>query len=419
MRRAMFTTAIAASLLLIAACSGGDEGKSDETAEPTSTTATGTSTTGSEAPVVSTNEPRPTPTFPPVADPVPVTVVPAYETVVLDRPIEVLSYPLGGYEIALADQGGVIFGVREGEAFELLDLSGRVLTSGNEEGLLSVALDPQFSTNNHVWLYYSAAEPRRTVLSRFTANADGSIDAGSELVVLEQEQPASNHNGGSIRFGPDRMLYLGLGDGGNQGDPDGNGQNLGTLLGSIIRIDVSRASAAEPYTIPDDNPFVGQDGARGEIFAYGLRNPWRMSFDSAEGTLWVGDVGQGSFEEVDRIQAGDNLGWNAMEGNECYEGGCDPSQYVAPVAVYDHSGGRCSITGGVVARRAGATAVEGSYIYGDYCSGELWALRSDSDGSAEPVLIADDLGSISSIAQVGNQVYILVFGEPMYRLVDQ
>lgn len=417
MRRAMFTTAIAASLLL-AACSGGDDGDADETVEPT-TTETATATTGGEAPVTSTNEPRPTPTFPPVADPIPVTVARAYETIVFDRPIEVLSYPLGGYEIALADQGGVISGVREGEAFELLDLSERVLTNGNEEGLLSVALDPQFSTNSNVWVYYSAPEPRRTVLSRFTARADGTIDPASELIVLEQEQPASNHNGGAIRFGPDRMLYLGLGDGGNQGDPDGNGQNLGTILGTIIRIDVSRASAVEPYVIPDDNPFVGQSGARGEIFAYGLRNPWRMSFDAAQGDLWVGDVGQGNIEEVDRVQAGDNLGWNAMEGNECYEGDCDPSQYTAPVATYDHSGGRCSITGGVVARRAGATAVEGSYVYGDYCSGEVWALRSDTDGSAEPVLIADGLGSISSITQVGNQVYILVFGEPMYRLVDQ
>lgn len=418
MRRTMFMTAMTASLLLAACSGGGDDGDSDETTEPTTATEAATSASG-EPTAASTNEPRPTPTFAPVADPVPVTVVPAYETVVLDRPIEVLSYPLGGYEIALADQGGLIFGVREGEAFELLDLSERVLTGGNEEGLLSVALDPQFSTNSHVWLYYSAAEPRRTVLSRFTANADGAIDPGSELVVLEQEQPAGNHNGGSIRFGPDRMLYLGLGDGGNQGDPDGNGQNVGTLLGSIIRIDVSQASADEPYVIPDDNPFVGQEGARGEIFAYGLRNPWRMSFDSAEGDLWVGDVGQGSFEEVDRVQAGDNLGWNAMEGNECYEGDCDPSQYVAPVAVYDHSGGRCSVTGGVVARRAAATGVEGTYVYGDYCSGELWALRSDTDGSAGPVLIADQLGSISSITQVGNQVYILVFGEPMYRLVDQ
>jgi len=351
-------------------------------------------------------------------DPVPVTVVRSYETVILERPVEVLSYPLGGYEIAIADQSGIVYGVREGETTEILDLSEQVLTTGTEEGLLSVALDPQFSTNNNVWVYYSADDPKRTVLSRFTAVADGSIPVESELVVLTQEQPASNHNGGSIRFGADRMLYLGLGDGGNQGDPNGNGQNLGTLLGKIVRIDVSRASTAEPYRIPEDNPFVAEAGARGEIFAYGLRNPWRMSFDSATGDLWVGDVGQNAIEEISRVTAGDNLGWNAMEGNECYEGDCDPSQFVAPVTTYAHEGNRCSVTGGVVARRAAATGIEGTYVFGDFCSGELWALRSDVT-DAEPVLIADGLGSISSITQVGNQIYILVFGEPMYRLVDE
>ena len=346
------------------------------------------------------------------------TVVPSYETVILERPIEVLSYPLGGYEIAIADQGGIIHGVREGVTTPLLDLSERVLTDGNEEGLLSVALDPQFSTNNNVWVYYSADDPKRTVLSRFTATGDGTIDPESELVVLTQEQPASNHNGGAIRFGPDRMLYLGLGDGGSQGDPDGNGQDLSTLLGSIIRIDVSRASEAEPYRIPEDNPFVSEAGARGEIFAYGVRNPWRMSFDAATGDLWIGDVGQNEIEEVDRVAAGDNLGWNAMEGNECYEGDCDPSLYVAPMATYTHEGSRCSVTGGVVARRSAAVGVEGAYVYGDFCSGELWALRTDVEGAA-PVLIAEGLGSISSITQVGNQIYVLVFGEAMYRLVDE
>lgn len=409
-------SSIAASLLLAGCFGGGDEPEGDATPDTTaSETATGEATPTEAA----TNAPRPTPTFPPVTDPVPVTVTRAYETVVFERPIEVISYPLGGYEIAIADQSGFIYGIREGESFELLDLSEQILTEGNEEGLLSVALDPQFSTNRNVWIYYSADEPRRTVLSRFTASADGSIDPATELVVLEQEQPAANHNGGAVRFGPDRMLYLGLGDGGSQGDPDGNGQDLSTLLGSIIRIDVSRATADEPYRIPDDNPFVAESGARGEIFAYGLRNPWRMAFDSASGELWVGDVGQNEIEEIDRVSAGDNLGWNAMEGNECFEGTCDPSQYVAPVATYDHSGGRCSVTGGVVARRSAAIGIEGAYVYGDFCSGELWAIRSDSDGDLQPVLIADDLGSISSISQVGNQIYILVFGEPMYRLVDQ
>ena len=420
MRRGLLLTTIAAaSLLLLGACNGGDgEGDTEGTSEATATESA-TTGTATEPAATSTNAPRPTPTFPPVTDPLPVTVTPAYEGVVLERPVEVLSYPLGSYEIAIADQGGMVYGVREGQSFEILDLTDRVLTGGNEEGLLSVALDPQFSTNRNVWIYYSADEPKRTVLARFTANEDGTIDRSSELVVLEQEQPAANHNGGSIRFGSDRMLYLGLGDGGNQGDPDGNGQDLGTLLGTIIRIDVSQASADEPYRVPDDNPFVATDGARPEIYAFGLRNPWRMSFDPATDELWVGDVGQNQIEEVDRVEAGDNLGWSEMEGNECYEGDCDPSQFVAPVATYNHEGQRCSVTGGVVARRAAATAVEGAYIYGDYCSGELWALRSDSDGDLQPVLIADGLGNISSITQVGNQIYVLIFGQPMYRLVDE
>ena len=214
MRRGLLLTTIAAaSLLLLAACNGGDgEGDTEGTSEATATESA-TTGTATEPAATSTNAPRPTPTFPPVTDPLPVTVTPAYEGVVLERPVEVLSYPLGSYEIAIADQGGMVYGVREGQSFEILDLTDRVLTGGNEEGLLSVALDPQFSTNRNVWIYYSADEPKRTVLARFTANEDGTIDRSSELVVLEQEQPAANHNGGSIRFGSDRMLYLGLGDG--------------------------------------------------------------------------------------------------------------------------------------------------------------------------------------------------------------
>lgn len=425
MRPRLLMTALAATLLL-AGCFGGEE-DSDEDAASTpaagdAPVATATPTgepTPTEAPAGST--PRPTPTFPPVATPQPVAAVPAYETVSLERPTEVISYPVGGYEIAIAEQAGEILGVREGQTTVLLDLSDRVSAAGNEEGLLSIQLDPQFSTNRHLWAYYSAAGPRRTVLARFTAAEDGTIDRATELVVLEQEQPFPNHNGGAIRFGPDRMLYLGLGDGGSSGDPEDHGQDLGTLLGSIIRIDVSRATAAEPYAIPADNPFVGESGARGEIYAYGLRNPYRISFDSATGELWVADVGQNRFEEVNRVQAGDNLGWNVMEGFACFEpsSGCDQSGLTLPVLDYPLDNGRCSVIGGVVARRAAATGVEGNYLFADHCSGQLWSVPSDAQQGVEPVLVAEDLGRVSSISQVGNQVYILVFGEPMWRLVDR
>ncbi|MEX1021929.1 MAG: PQQ-dependent sugar dehydrogenase [Dehalococcoidia bacterium] len=409
---------------LIAACAGGDGGdEASPTAEgtPASTAPVVEVTATTTATPIDGATPRPSPTFPPVAAPQAVGLLPAYESLALDHPVEILSYPLGGFEVVIADQGGVIVGVREGETTELLSITGRVLAPGNEEGLLSVALDPQFTTNRHVWLYYSASDPRRTVLSRFTANEDGTIAPGTELLVLEQGQPFPNHNGGSVRFGPDRMLYLGLGDGGSGGDPEGNGQNLGTLLGKIIRIDVSAASDDEPYRVPSDNPFLGEDGARSEIWAYGLRNPWRMSFDAATGELWVGDVGQGSLEEVGVARAGDNLGWDIMEGDACFEASsCDQSGLTAPLAVYDHSAGRCSVTGGVVARRATATNIEGAYVYGDFCSGDLWALPSTAiDDGGEPVMIASGAGQISSIAQVGGQIYILTFGQPVQRLVDQ
>ena len=244
-------------------------------------------------------------------------------------------------------------------------------------------LDPQFAANGWLWLYYSvdrSAEPgpRRTRLSRFSVDAERgplAADAGSELVILEVEQPYSNHNGGAIRFGPDGMLYLGLGDGGSAGDPRGNGQNLGTLLGSIIRINVRDASTAAPYGIPPDNPFADTPGARGEIWAYGLRNPWRMAFDSA-GRLWVGDVGQQALEEVDVAERGRNYGWNRLEGTRCFRpsSGCDREGTTPPVAEYGRSLG-CSVTGGVVYEGPGAPSLAGSYLFADYCSGRVWALE--------------------------------------------
>lgn len=417
-RRAGRTLSLALTVLLagalLAACTGGDEAIPTLTEPPAMATASPTDATA-------TNTPRPTPTFPPAVDPRPVLVSPAYSTVELDRPVDLTSYPLGGYELAVVDQSGVVYGISEGAKTPLLDITDRVNDDGNEQGLLSIALDPQFSTNRRVWLYYSAPSPQRTVLSRFTAGIDGAIDPDSELVVLEVEQPYANHNGGAVRFGPDRMLYLGIGDGGAAGDPRENGQDLGTLLGSVIRIDVSAPSEAPPYAIPSDNPFVGQAGARGEIWAYGLRNPWRTSFDAKTGELWVGDVGQGDIEEIDILRAGQNYGWNITEGDECYQAAtCDRAGLVDPVAVYSHEGSRCSVTGGVVARRAAATSVEGAYIYGDFCSGDLWAISAErAEDGVEPVLIASGLGNIASIAQVGNQVYILTFGQSLQRLVDQ
>jgi glucose/arabinose dehydrogenase len=213
------------------------------------------------------------------------------------------------------------------------------------------------------------------------------------------------------------MLYLGLGDGGSGGDPMGNGQNLGTLLGAVLRLDVREASEAAPYRVPSDNPFVGVAGARPEIWAYGLRNPWRMAFDATSGELWVGDVGQSSVEEVDIVVGGGNYGWNRLEGNDCFRprSGCDRSGTVAPVASYGHGEG-CSISGGVVYRGAAVPELAGAYVYGDFCSGRVWALDAASRGPA--VRVADSGASIASFAQIGEQLWLLRFGGSVLRAVS-
>ena len=332
-----------------------------------------------------------------------------------DKPTELGEYP-GGYFVA--EQVGTILRVTSSGATDtILDIRDRVLSSGNEEGLLSVALDPRFDSNRWVWTYYSMTSPRRSVLVRYTAGANGVIDKASALVVLEQAQPFSNHNGGAIWFGPDGLLYLGYGDGGSGGDPQGNGQSLGTLLGKIIRIDVRNSSAGEAYRIPQDNPFVSRPGAKGEIWAYGLRNPWRMAFDRATGTLWVADVGQGEVEEISTVRRGDNLGWKIMEGDRCYGAStCNRTGLVLPVTQYTHTGGSCSVTGGPAYRGVAVPEVSSTYLYADYCSGELWSLPLDG---GEPVIVARGLNNVTSMAtDSAGLVYILRQGRAISTLTS-
>lgn len=298
-------------------------------------------------------------------------------------------FPNGDAAVALVAQEGRVWRWdvgRGGEPTLFADISDRV-HAGGEEGLLGLAFSPTYPSDHRLYLYYSAAGPRRSVLSRFTVIGE-TVDPASEEILLEVTQPFSNHNGGQLTFGPDDMLYLALGDGGSGGDPLGHGQNLATLLGSILRLDVS---APGPYRIPLDNPFVDVAGAQPEIFAYGLRNPWRFSFDSATGALWAGDVGQDAWEEVDRIVAGGNYGWNITEGFACFTTpDCDRTGLQLPRAVYGHDDqGGCSITGGFVYRGAALPELDGWYVYGDLCSGRLWALNTTAD--SEPVLLLDDL----------------------------
>ncbi len=337
-----------------------------------------------------------------------ITLANAFGGRVFNSPVELGAYPGGRFFIAEQD-GPVLLVTADGrDAGTLLNLSGRVTTQNNEEGLLSVQLAPGFPSPPHLYAYYAAAGPRRTVLSRFTVSGDG---AGSEQVLLEVSQPYGNHKGGAIRFGPDGMLYLGLGDGGSGGDPHGNGQNLGTHLGKILRLDVSGGGA---YAVPGDNPFVSTPGALPEIWAYGLRNPWRMAFDPATGALWAGDVGQGAVEEIDVIRRGANYGWNRFEGSRCNGGACDRSGLTFPVAEYGHDLG-CSVTGGVVYRGSAIPQLVGHYLYSDYCGGRVWALPTQ--GGA-PVLVADrgNRPVASFGTDAAGEVYLVVHNAPILRI---
>lgn len=348
-----------------------------------------------------------------------VALEPAFPQTFFERPVDLGPYP--GGRVFVAEQDGRVLLLTPGQAGSsvLLDLSGRVLRSGNEEGLLSVALDPGFASNGFVYAYYSAGGPRRSVLGRFTVPpGTDAASEGSELVVLEVAQPFRNHNGGAVRFGPDGMLYLGLGDGGSGGDPLGNGQDPSTLLGTVIRIDVRGAAAAEPYAVPADNPtFDPALNARPEVWAYGLRNPWRMAFDSATGALWLADVGQNAIEEIDVVTAGGNYGWNRLEGDACYSprSGCERPGMTGPVATYAHADG-CSVSGGTVYRGSATPSLVGWYVYGDFCSGTVWGLPSD--GSGGPVVLVETDTNISSFGVDGDgELYMLDFGV-IFRFVE-
>ena len=304
-----------------------------------------------------------------------------------------------------------------------LDIRERVSDVGNEEGLLGLAFDPEYRTNGFFYVYYSASSPRRSVLSRFSMSRDDPnlANPASELILLEVPQPFPNHNGGNLVFGPEGYLYVGLGDGGFRGDPRDNGQNRRTLLGSILRIDVSATRLGQPYTIPPDNPFVGLgDGVREEIWAYGLRNPWRFTFDRATGQLWAGDVGQNDYEEVDIIRPGLNYGWDIMEGLHCYPPSieaCDQQGLEPPIIEYSQAEGGCSITGGYVYRGSRLPSLYGAYIYGDFCSGRVWALRYNGTQVTEHAELVDSRLQISAFGEgQDGELYILSFDRKIYRL---
>lgn len=320
------------------------------------------------------------------------------------RPIVMTHAGDGSGRFFIASQLGQIYVLESSDSKEdpemFLDLSDRVSYSDkqNEEGLLGLAFHPEFKENGRLYVYYTTnTEPHVSIVSSFLVDrADPSkADPQSEVEIMRVPQPFWNHNGGTIAFGPDGFMYIALGDGGGARDPMGNGQNLGNVFGAILRIDVDRTEAGKRYAIPEDNPFVKTEGAKPEIYAYGLRNPWRIAFDRETGLLWCADVGQDLWEEIDIIEKGGNYGWSVREGAHPFgDNGeeANAEKFIEPIFEYHHELGK-SITGGNVYRGKQLPELIGVYLYGDYVSGRLWGLRYDAEAkkvtAVHPIDVAD------------------------------
>jgi glucose/arabinose dehydrogenase len=323
----------------------------------------------------------------------------------------------------ITEESGRIWTAIDGQKLSepFLDISARVRSEELEQGLLSIAFHPHFVDNGYFYVNYTG-RGGETVVSRFEvrANNPNLANPDSELIIMTLEQPYANHNGGQLQFGPDGFLYIGMGDGGSGGDPDNNGQNPLTLLGSMLRIDVDGQG---PYSIPEDNPFVADDSIPNEIWAIGLRNPWRFSFDRFTGDIYIADVGQNQWEEINHqlngVQGGVNYGWNVLEGNHCYNRQlCDSTGFVMPIAEYSHLEGACSITGGYVYRGSDFPTLKGNYFFADYCLGIVWSLYHQGGNSWLMTQVAQLRANISSFGEDNaGELYLLDHsGGVVYRL---
>ena len=347
----------------------------------------------------------------------------------LERPVFIADPGDQSGRLFVVEQGGTVRILRDGELDPepFLDMRDLIVTDNMEQGLLGLAFDPKFARSGRFYVMYTARD-RHTgngvgdnAIARFTVSASDPdrTDLSTMEPLIAVEDPYGNHNGGGVMFGPDGMLYAGFGDGGAAGDPQRNGQNPGTILGSMIRIDVS---PVDGYGIPADNPFADGTGGAPEVWAYGLRNPWRFSFDRDTGDLWIGDVGQDWIEEIDMLPSGSaggaNFGWRRMEGASCYEEEeCNPAGFVEPVAEYTHEEG-CSVTGGYVYRGEELPDLAGVYLFADFCFGKIWGLGKDASGAwarSEPVETGLNISSFGEDAD-GN-LYVTAFDGGVYRIV--
>ena len=347
---------------------------------------------------------------------VPYALAPILPDGTFDRPVGLVPLPGAADAVVVPTQDGRIWVLSlSGAAPPTVvgDIATRLIQAPDvEEGLVGLAFSPAFPEDRRLYLAYTAAPPRRSVVARFRVADDG-LAPDSEEVILAVPEPSSTHNVGQLAFGPDGYLYIGFGDGGSDGDALGHAQDLGTLHGAILRIDV--ASDSYRYRIPPDNPFVDRPDARAEIYAYGLRNPWRFAFDRTTGALWAGDVGEVGWEEVNQILPGANYGWNVREGGECVQARrCTTSGLTPPRAVYGRDHG-CAIIGGAVYRGRALPELVGRYIYGDFCSGSIWAVATT--GTSRPIRLAQTGVAIVSFGELPDgEVVVLSYSGALYRL---
>ena len=392
-------------VLTVAACNG--PGTTTPSPSSTSTIASLTQTAPPPTGISNTATPAPTTTFP---DPNAYTwqiIIPG-----LQRPVDL--QPDGSGRLFVIEKAGRIRIFQDGQLTEtpFLEITDRVNSTGNEQGLLGLAFHPQYAQNGQFFVNYTDNNGH-DVLARYQVSSDPNVaDPNSEVKLLSIDDPFPNHNGGVLTFGPDGYLYAGLGDGGSQGDPFGNAQNTKSLLGKILRLDVT---SADPYAVPPDNPFGN------EVWAYGLRNPWRLSFDKSTGDLYIGDVGQNTWEEVDFLPKGSpggtNFGWNFREGAHDYKGG-GRAGMVEPVAEYSHAEGGCSVTGGYV-YRGSMPEWNGIYLYGDYCTGKVWGLIRSGDSWQSQELFDLDVTITSFGQDEAGELYLLSDNGGLFKLVHR
>jgi glucose/arabinose dehydrogenase len=344
--------------------------------------------------------------------------IPVFESLTFDRPILITHAGDSSNRLFVVEQSGRIKVFQQDAAtkdatvfFDLTKMTDNKISVGGEEGLLGLAFDPDYKNNGYFYIYYSAKSPRRSIISRISTNKQNEDQAllGSEKVLLEIPQPYSNHNGGMLAFGPDGYLYIATGDGGSAGDPQHNAQNLGSLLGKILRVDVNGQAA-------DENPFLQYEMAEPRVWAYGLRNPWRFSFDRATGLLWAGDVGQNAWEEVDIVHAGGNYGWRWYEGTHEYRiDELTTADVKSPVFEYSHKEGD-SITGGYVYRGKQYPELSGWYHFGDFASGQMWMLNT-ADLNKAPI----KTGQINSPSAFGEdeqgELYVVSYQGGLFQVV--